>query len=172
VTRSSGRPQVAAQGKVRSDVRAHGSGDRRLLTDEAVDVVTARMQVLGEPTRIRIMELLDRHEATVQEITDHLDRTAQATTHQNVSKHLRLLHQAGIVARRKEGNRVRYQLVDWTGYWLVRQISESVAARLDELRHALREPDDRSSRSPAAAAPRQATGATASRSACGSSSGE
>ena len=75
----------------------------------------------------------------MQEITDHLDRTAQATTHQNVSKHLRLLHQAGIVARRKEGNRARYELVDWTGYWLIRQVSESVAARLDELREAFDE---------------------------------
>jgi DNA-binding transcriptional ArsR family regulator len=110
-----------------------------MLRNEAVDAVAARMRVLGEPTRIRIMELLDRCEATVQEITDHLDRTAQPTTHQNVSKHLRLLHQAGIVARRKEGNRARYELVDWTGYWLIRQVSESVAARLDELREAFDE---------------------------------
>ena len=75
----------------------------------------------------------------MQEITDHLDQTVQATTHQNVSKHLRLLHQAGSVARRREGNRVRYELVDWTGYWLIRQVSESVAARLDELREAFEE---------------------------------
>jgi DNA-binding transcriptional ArsR family regulator len=130
---------VAPDGNVRSNTRARGSGERRLLSDEAVDAVAARMQVLGEPTRIRIMELLDQRDATVQEITDHLDRTAQATTHQNVSKHLRWLYQVGIVARRKEGNRVRYQLVDWTGYWLVRQVSDSVAARLDELREAFPE---------------------------------
>lgn len=85
------------------------------------------------------MELLDRREATVQEITDHLDGTAQATTHHNLSTHLRLLHQAGIVARRKEGNGARYELVDWTGYGLIRQVSDSVAARLDECREALEE---------------------------------
>ena len=43
------------------------------------------------------------------------------------------------MARRKEGNRARYELVDWTGYWLIRQVSESVAARLDELREAFDE---------------------------------
>jgi DNA-binding transcriptional ArsR family regulator len=110
-----------------------------MLSNEAVDAVAARTQVLGELTRIRIMAMLDRGAAILQEITDHLDRMAQATAHQNVSKHLRLLHRAGIVARRKEGNGARYELVGWTGHWLIRQVSESVAARLDELREAFEE---------------------------------
>lgn len=74
------------------------------------------------------MGLLNEREATVQELTDRL-----ATTHQNVSKHLGVLYQAGIVSRRREGSCVRYALVDWTGWWLVEQIAGSVAARYEEL---------------------------------------
>lgn len=74
------------------------------------------------------MGLLNEGEATVQELTDRL-----MTTHQNVSKHLGVLYQAGMVSRRKEGTSVRYALVDWTGWWLVEQIGASVAAQADDL---------------------------------------
>src|SRR4051794_25993761 len=86
----------------------------RPLPDEVVEMIAARLRVIAEPTRIRIMGLLNEGEATVQELTDRL-----ATTHQNVSKHLGVLYQSGMVSRRKEGNCVRYTLVDWTGWWLV-----------------------------------------------------
>lgn len=46
---------------------------------------------------------LNEGDATVQEITDRL-----MTTHQNVSKHLGVLYQAGMVSRRKQGTCVRY----------------------------------------------------------------
>lgn len=113
------------------------SGRRALarpMSDEAIELVAARLRVFSEPTRIRLMELLNEGEATVQELTDRL-----ATTHQNVSKHLGILYQAGVVSRRKDGPCVRYALVDWTGWWLVEQISSSVAAQVDEL-HAVFQP--------------------------------
>jgi DNA-binding transcriptional ArsR family regulator len=62
-------------------------------------------------------------------VTDHL-----MTTHQNVSKHLATLYQAGMVSRRKEGNSVRYALVDWTGWWLVEQVGQTVVSHAEELR--------------------------------------
>lgn len=100
---------------------------RRRLPDEAIELVAARLRVIGEPTRIRIMGLLDEREATVQELAERL-----GTTHQNASKHLGVLHQAGMVSRRKEGTAVHYALIDWTGWWLVEQIATSVATHLDE----------------------------------------
>lgn len=107
------------------------------LAPEVVEVVALRLQVLGEPTRMRLMELLNAGEATVQELTSELP-----TTHQNVSKHLRALYQAGIVQRRQDGNRVRYSLIDWTGWWLVQQVSQSVSAHLEDLQRAFRPPSD------------------------------
>ncbi|MGH2988448.1 MAG: ArsR/SmtB family transcription factor [Solirubrobacterales bacterium] len=100
------------------------------LSDEAIELIAARLRVIAEPNRIRILGLLNEGDATVQEITDRL-----MTTHQNVSKHLGVLYQAGMVSRRKEGISVRYALVDWTGWWLVEQMATSVADRLDELQH-------------------------------------
>ncbi|MGH2742425.1 MAG: ArsR/SmtB family transcription factor [Thermoleophilaceae bacterium] len=100
------------------------------LSDEAIELIAARLRVIAEPNRIRILGLLNEGDATVQELTDRL-----MTTHQNVSKHLGVLYQAGMVSRRKEGTSVRYALVDWTGWWLVEQMAGSVADRLDELQH-------------------------------------
>ena len=98
------------------------------LSDDAIELIAARLRVIAEPNRIRILGLLNDGDATVQEITDQL-----MTTHQNVSKHLGVLYQAGMVSRRKEGISVRYALVDWTGWWLVEQMAVSVVDRLDEL---------------------------------------
>jgi DNA-binding transcriptional ArsR family regulator len=47
---------------------------------------------------------------------------------QAVSKQLAVLHQAGIVRRRRAGAWVHYELIDWTGWWLVEQISAALSA--------------------------------------------
>jgi DNA-binding transcriptional ArsR family regulator len=118
-----------------SNSGAQAAGDSALAarrpSDEAIEIIAATLRVIGEPTRIRLLGFLNEGDATVQELTDRL-----MTTHQNVSKHLGILYQAGMVSRRKEGTSVRYALVDWTGWWLVEQIGQSVAAHLDELQQA------------------------------------
>ena len=47
---------------------------------------------------------------------------------QAVSKQLGVLYQAGIVSRRRAGAWVHYELIDWTGWWLVEQISAALSA--------------------------------------------
>jgi ArsR family transcriptional regulator len=95
-----------------------------MLPDATVEAVAARLRVVAEPTRIRLMELLDQRDATVQGLADALDET----TRQNVSKHLAVLHQAGIVSRHSDGRCTRYALEDWTGWWLVDQLARSIDA--------------------------------------------
>ena len=112
-------------------------GVRPRLPDEAVELIAAELKVMAEPNRIRLLELLNEGEASVQELTDSL-----ATTHANVSKHLAVLHRAGMVSRRRDGNSVRYALIEWSGWWVIEQIGRALAARLDELRDALA-PDER-----------------------------
>ena len=68
------------------------------LPEPIVELVAQRFRVIGEPMRIRILDRLRDGEATVAELTEHL-----ATSQQNVSKHLGVLHQAGILSRRKTG---------------------------------------------------------------------
>lgn len=100
---------------------------RRALSGEALDLVTAMLRVMGEPTRIRLMWLLDElGGATVQELWARM-----ATSPQNISRHLNTLWHAGLVSRARDGKAVRYELVDWTALWVVDQISASVADRLE-----------------------------------------
>jgi DNA-binding transcriptional ArsR family regulator len=95
----------------------------RHLPEEAVDSVAALLRVIAEPTRIRLMEILGRGSASVQGLAVQL-----AMTYQNVSKHLEVLREAGIVTRRVEENRVHYELIDFSGWWMVQQAGASLAA--------------------------------------------
>jgi DNA-binding transcriptional ArsR family regulator len=57
--------------------------------------------------RIRLLDRLRDGESSVQQLADALE-----TSQQNVSKHLGVLHDAGIVGRRKAGNHVFYAVTD------------------------------------------------------------
>ena len=87
------------------------------LPAETVEMVAAMLKVLGDPIRIRLVELLnDRGSATVSALT-----ACVSVSQPTVSNHLAVLHQAGIVSRRRRGMWVYYELVDFSGWWLVRQ---------------------------------------------------
>ena len=60
---------------------------------------------LGNPYRRQIVELLSRKPRSVQEIADRLPISRPA-----VSRHLRLLHSAGIVSGEQQGTRRVYRL--------------------------------------------------------------
>ena len=60
---------------------------------------------LGDPNRRAIVELLGARERSVQELADALPISRPA-----VSRHLRLLKQAGLVVERPRGTRRIYQL--------------------------------------------------------------
>jgi len=78
-----------------------------MLSPEAVDLVAARFRILGEPVRIRILQALQDGEKNVTELV-----TAIGSTQPNVSKHLRMLQDAGIVGRRQAGNNVYCFITD------------------------------------------------------------
>lgn len=90
-------------------------------------MVAAVLRALGDPTRIRLIEILnDRGEATVSALA-----ACVPVSQQRVSQQLAVLHEAGIVRRRREGMWVRYELVDWTGWWLVEQLASALATDAD-----------------------------------------
>jgi DNA-binding transcriptional ArsR family regulator len=92
------------------------------------EVIAARFRVIGEPTRIRLLDRLRTGEASVQELADALDASQQ-----NVSKHLGVLHGAGVVGRRREGNRVLYDIADDSVFALCETVCGGVQRQLDEL---------------------------------------
>jgi len=77
------------------------------LPEPIAELVARRFRVIGEPMRIRILDRLRDGEATVSELTAFL-----GTSQQNVSKHLGVLHEAGILARRKQGTSTLYAIAD------------------------------------------------------------
>ena len=78
--------------------------------------------------RIRLLDHLRGGEATVQELTQ-----AVGASQQNVSKHLAVLHESGIVARRKEGTQVFYRVLDAGVFQLCETVCGSVQRQVSEL---------------------------------------
>jgi DNA-binding transcriptional ArsR family regulator len=102
------------------------------LPDDLVDLVAERFHALGEPTRIRLLDRLREGDATVLELT-----AAAGTTQQNASKHLGILHRAGILDRRKEGNFVYYSIADTSILMLCEVVCGSIQRRLETLSEAI-----------------------------------
>ena len=78
-----------------------------VLTDEALELVAARFRALGDPKRLRILNLLTQGESSVQDLVD-----AAGLAQPVVSRHLAQLRREGIVQRRAEGNRAIYRIHD------------------------------------------------------------
>jgi len=73
-----------------------------------LEQAAARFRLLGDPVRLRLLnELLERGEATVQALAD-----ASGQSHQNTSKHLRLLADGGLVGAQREGVFSVYRVTD------------------------------------------------------------
>ncbi len=65
-------------------------------------------QALGDPTRVRILELLKEHgDLWVGAIAEHFDITQPSISH-----HLDMLKRAGLVTSEKRGQRVHYHFDD------------------------------------------------------------
>jgi len=97
-------------------------------SEPAFDLVTDRLALIGDPTRVRLLALLEQREATVQQLSDQLPSTPQ-----NISRHLGILYRSGIVARQREGTTVHYSLTDYSACRLLEQTLASISGQLDEL---------------------------------------
>lgn len=93
------------------------------LSEKALEKVAERFAVLAEPLRLKILYLLRDGEMSVAKLTD-----AVGTSQPNMSKHLRILWEAGILSREKGGNAVYYSIRDESIY----RLCDVVCASLDE----------------------------------------
>jgi DNA-binding transcriptional ArsR family regulator len=105
--------------------------------------------ILGDPVRRRIVELLATGERSAGEITEHV-REEFGISQPAVSNHLRVLRDSGFATATPHGSRRLYALedsaLDEVGSWLERQRS-AWTRRLDaletELRRGRKEESDR-----------------------------
>ncbi len=93
------------------------------MSQEALVLIADRFRVLAEPLRLRLINLLRAGELTVTELTN-----ACGSSQPNVSKHLRVLTDSGILKRDQRGNTVFYSIADQTIF----QLSDVVCGSLNE----------------------------------------
>lgn len=114
-TRKTHRPTVA-----KAASRESTSSVKRLPADEPssdifaligrsenIEQAAVAMQAMSHPLRIKILCMLSSGEMIVQDLVD-----AVGTTQSNVSQHLRILKDCGIVASRKDATRIYYRIED------------------------------------------------------------
>jgi DNA-binding transcriptional ArsR family regulator len=94
---------------------------------EVVQQVSEYFSVLGEPTRLRILNLLRDGEKCVQELVE-----ATNTSQANVSKHLKVMVQAGMLKRRTEGTLAYYSVEDELAFELCSLVCDRLASRIEQ----------------------------------------
>ncbi len=107
-----------------------------VVPDSVLEDVARRFALLGDPTRLKIVSVLHEctGECTVGEIAE-----ASGTTVAHASQHLQRLAQGGIVGRRRDGQAVRYRIVDETIERLCQIVCGSIPDRSAPARDAAAE---------------------------------
>ena len=98
---------------------------KRKMAPEVLEMVAARFKLLAEPLRLRILMELDKGEMTVSEVAE-----AVQATQPNISKHLKMLQEGGLLARRQERNVVYYSIADPSSLDLCDVVCFSIRKRL------------------------------------------
>ena len=101
------------------------------LPDPLVDLIAQRFRVLSEPTRIKLLDAMRAGPASLAYL-----QAATSASQQNVSKHLGLLVDSGMVRRVKDGTRSYFSIADESLLGLCEQVCGSLrrqAAELDSL---------------------------------------
>jgi ArsR family transcriptional regulator len=75
--------------------------------DEDIERTSRSLKALSHPLRLKILCTLGNPEVSVQEIVHHL-----GTSQSNISQHLAILRDKGILVSRKDANRVYYRIGD------------------------------------------------------------
>ncbi len=97
------------------------------MPDEMLEAISNRFKLLSEPMRLKILRALCEQERTVNEIVIEVN-ASQA----NISKHLALMLDNGVVKRRKDGLKCFYRISDESVIYSCYLSSKSVVDNLQE----------------------------------------
>jgi len=99
----------------------------KTVPQEVVQQVSEYFSILSEPMRLRLLNLLREGEKCVQELVE-----ATETSQANVSKHLKVMLQAGILSRRTEGTSAYYKVEDELIFDLCNLVCDRLAPRIEQ----------------------------------------
>jgi ArsR family transcriptional regulator len=88
-------------------------------TDEDVDRASRSLKAMSHPLRLKILCTLGGEEVSVQDIVEQV-----GTSQSNISQHLAILRDKGILASRKDANRVYYRVSDFRTLKLIGMMRE------------------------------------------------
>lgn len=81
--------------------------DELMSQDEDIERASRSLKAMSHPLRLKILCILGDREISVQEIVDQV-----GTSQSNISQHLGILRDKGILTTRKDANRVYYRVGD------------------------------------------------------------
>jgi DNA-binding transcriptional ArsR family regulator len=99
--------------------------DFSALSDQRLELVAACFQALSDPTRLKILRALKAGERTVQELVDLFDYTQP-----NISRHLSILAQSGLVKKTKRGAFVYYGIANSRVFYLCDGVCSHVSTTI------------------------------------------
>lgn len=99
------------------------------MADDVLELKANVLKALGQPTRLKILELLRDGERCVCEIFPAIQEEQS-----NVSRHLALLKATGILTSRKEGQMVHYRIRDPQVFKLLDGVNALLRTHMDERR--------------------------------------
>ena len=102
---------------------------------EALELVAVRFRALGEAIRLRILQILQNGEISVSALVEKV-----GSTQPNVSKHLKVLQDVGLVKRRQVGTSAYYSIADEMVFELCEMVCSKLRDRLEAQVGALRRP--------------------------------
>lgn len=105
---------------------------KKELNDEALELIASRFRLLAEPMRLKILHTLSEKEMNVSELV-----AATGANQANISKHLGILLDAGVVSRRKEGLTANYRIADETIFELCDTVCSRLKTQLETRQSAL-----------------------------------
>ena len=100
----------------------HGSSGFQGSPDRVILKAAALLRAAGEPERLRLLERLGFAEACVGELAEELGWGMPT-----ISQRLKVLHQEGLLSRRREGKHIYYALDDDHVLQLLKNVMEHVA---------------------------------------------
>lgn len=86
---------------------------------EHIELAARSLKAISHPLRLKILCVVGAEEACVQDIVD-----AVGTSQSNISQHLAILRDKGVLKTRKDANRVYYRIADHRTLQLIGMMRE------------------------------------------------
>ncbi|PIE43187.1 MAG: transcriptional regulator [Gammaproteobacteria bacterium] len=105
------------------------------LTPQALELIALRFKLLGDPMRLTLLHALQNGEKSVSQLAEETH-----SSQPNISKHLSVLRNAGLVKRRQASNQAFFSIGAPFVFDLCRIVCDGISNELSDLSNAFKMP--------------------------------